>query len=101
MKLKKVLDTGIKPGHSNGARIQEIIFENEANEKYRVTIESESINSQSFARLYKWTNDNGWGLITARNPKRDYNIDISYKNDYSQLAFEPIVRDFKKIITRF
>ena len=101
MKLKKVLDTGIKPGNSNGERKQEIIFENDTNEKYRITIESESYVDQSYARLQKWTNERGWELITARNPKRDYNIDISYSSNYSQTTFEPIVRDFKKIITRF
>jgi len=101
MKLKKVLDTGIKRGHSNGERTQEIIFENDKNEKYRVYIESESYVDQSYARLYKWTNDNGWGLITSKNPKRDYNIDISYQENYSALTFEPIVRDLKKIICRF
>lgn len=101
MKLKKVLDTGIVKGNSNGERKQELIFENEVNEKYRITIESESYEAQSYARLCKWTNHEGWQQITSKNPKRDYNIDIAYKTDYSQSTFDPIIRDLKKIMAHF
>ena len=70
MKLKKVSDTGITRGNSNGERKQEIIFENENNEKYRISIESETYEEQSYARLCKWTNEKGWGVMY--NPRSSY-----------------------------
>lgn len=101
MKLTKIKDTGVCNGQSNGAKIQEIILKNEDADKYRIYINSESYVTQSYGRLSKWDDEKGWNAITTINPKTDYNIDISYRNGHTTDAFEPIIKDFKKMIKHF
>jgi len=101
MKLTKIKDTGVYNGHSNGAKIQEIILKNEDKVKYKIYINSESFVRQSYGRLSKWDDEKGWNVITTINPKTDYNIDISYGNGHRTDAFEPIIKDFKEMIKHF
>lgn len=101
--LKTLKDSGIMSKHSNGGRTQEVIWKTPYREKFRVLIHSESYDFQSYARLYKWNEQNNeWNIVTSANPKKDYDIDISYKNvpSYS-LAFQPILNDFKKMAKEF
>ncbi len=107
MQLEEILNEGIKEGYSNGARYQTVIlkckklhFDN-VFEKYKIDIKSESHESQSYARLLKWTDNNGWCLIVEKNPKRDYQIDISYKTPVLKSSFKVIIDDLKKLIEHF
>jgi hypothetical protein len=99
--MKVILNEGIKPSSSNGGRFQDIIIVNEKKEKFRIYILSESHESQSYARLYKWTNEKGWEVITSKNPKRDYKIDISHQSGYPQSAFNRIISDLTAIAEHF
>jgi len=103
MKLITIKDSGIKEEHSNGGRDQEIIWKiKETNEKFRLLIHSESYDFQSYYRLYKWNNENNkWNIITSGNPSKDYSIDIAYRRQYSAYAFDPIIKDMKKIAKEF
>lgn len=99
--MKVILNEGIKSSSSNGGRFQDIIIVNEKKEKFRIYILSESHESQSYARLYKWTNEKGWEVITSKNPKRDYKIDISHQSGYPQSAFNRIISDLTAIAEHF
>jgi hypothetical protein len=103
MRFSTIKDTGIKEMHSNGGRNQEIIWKiKETNEKFRLIIHSESYKFQSYYRLYKWSNENNeWNIITSGNPSKDYSIDIAYHSQYSAYAFDPIIKDMKKIAKEF
>lgn len=99
--MKVILNEGIKPSSSNGGRFQDVILTNDKKEKFRIYILSESHESQSYARLYKWTDQKGWEIITSKNPKRDYGIDISYKSSYHVGAFDRIISDLTSIAKHF
>jgi hypothetical protein len=100
--LKAIKDTGIVKRHSNGGRSQEIIYKNMNGKKFRLLFLSESYDFQSYAKLYMWDEESHqWNIITTANPKRDYNINIAYKNEYSSYAFNPIINDFRKLIKEF
>lgn len=94
-------DLGIQSCSSNGGRKKTVLFQNEKKERFRIRILSESFESQSFAILEKWTDANGFSVIIRKNPKADFQIDISYKDNYSASAFEPIVKDLKRISESF
>ena len=100
--FKEIKDTGIFVSNKNGGRDQEILFYSEmTQERFRIFVHSESYDFQSYGRLYKWSEKNGWNLIHQVNPKRDYNIDLSYRNDYSQSAYTPIIKELKSIAKHF
>ena len=101
MILTEVRNEGIKKLHSNGKRRQEIIIKNDKEEKFKIVIVSESYDFQSFARLSKWTDNDGWQVITSANPKKDYGIDIAYSSSYEPSAFKPIIEDFAQLIQEF
>lgn len=100
--LKAIKDTGIIEKNNNGSRDREIIWKNPYGEKFRVLIHSQSYDFQSYAKVYKWNESNNeWNIISSANPKRDYGIELAYKQNYSQYAFDPILRDFKKLVKEF
>lgn len=101
MNWKTIVNTGIQKGSTNGSRTFEEIFVNEKNEKFRITIRSESYVPQSYARLSKWSEEKGWLVIHSKNPKRDYDIDISYHETFSVHSFDPIIYDLKKVAEIF
>jgi hypothetical protein len=103
MKFKTILNTGITNGNSNGGRNYEEIFTDEKNDKFRIYIHSESYKSQSYARLFKWSDKDGWLTIQSKNPENDYNINISYreKGTYSENVFDIIVKDLKQLAENF
>jgi hypothetical protein len=105
MKFKTVLNTGITNGSSNGAKNYEEIFLDETNKfnKFRIYIHNESYISQSYARLSKWSDKDGWITIHSKNPEKDYKINISYrdKGTYSEDIFLPIINDLKKLAENF
>lgn len=96
--IEEISNTGVVEGYSNGKRTQEIIFKSEKH-LYKITICSESYEKQSYAKLYK-KDETGWTVIKAVNPKRDFGIDISYKKNYSQDVFEPIISDFYNLVEK-
>lgn len=102
-KFRIIEDTGIIDGGRNGARTRTIMFKRATDEsqRYRIKVWSETYASQSYARLEKWTDEKGWAVISAKNPKRDYGIDLSYSKGYSQSAFDRIVDDLFKIAESF
>lgn len=92
-------DSGIVKKHSNDGKTQTIIFK--CNDRYwKLIIHSESYDFQSYIRLYTSSTLDNWNLVKKGNPKKDYNIDISYIA-YSQNVFSPIIEDYKKVIERF
>lgn len=102
MKFKTIIDTGIKKKQINGARNQEIIWQvQETKEKFKVFIHSESYDNQSYARLYKWNDHDGWNLITSVNPNTDYPCGIAYQENYPPNIFIKIISDFKNIAKTF
>lgn len=101
MSFKTITDTGIQNLHSNGGRSQTIIFKNDKDQQFKICILSESYKPQSYARLYKWTDTNGFSIITAKNPVSSYNIDISYQQQYRKNAFDPIIKDLQEIASHF
>jgi len=92
----EVSNSGIKECSSNGGRKQEILFKTEKN-VFKISILSESYTNQSYGSLYILSTDKKWTLLKRINPKTDYRIDISYKNNYDKFAFDPIIKDLKKI----
>ena len=94
-------ETPIQDRSSNGGRFKEIIFKNDKDEKFKLAILSESYVSQSYARLYKWTTENGFEIIKSKNPMKDFKIDISYRAGYLQSSFDPIVKDMMKLAEHF
>lgn len=94
-------DTFIVNEHSNGGRSRTVLFSNKNKEKFRITVHSESYESQSYARLYKWTSEKGYECISSKNPLRDFFVDISYSSSYSQKAFDGIVEHLMKIAESF
>jgi hypothetical protein len=69
--------------------------------RFKISIKSESYKEQSYATLYKWTDQNGFASIVSKNPKRDYDIDLSHRTGYMQTAFKPIIDDLKKLAKEF
>jgi hypothetical protein len=98
--LTLIDDSQIKKGSSNGSRSQTLLFIDIQKVWYKLIIHSESYDSQSHIRLYSSSDRNQWLLIKSENPKRDYNIDISYKDDFSTQSFKPIIDDYKKFLTK-
>lgn len=99
--IELIEDTGIKEIYSNGGRWQNIIFKCKCKCLYwKLSILSESYSSQSYIRLYSGDLNN-WTLIKSGNPKKDYGIDIAYRDDYHKDVFKPIIDDYKKLIKRF
>lgn len=92
-------DTGIVENHSNGGRTRTILYKM-GGTFWKLIIHSESYNFQSYIRLYSSSTLDNWTLIKNGNPKKDYNIDISYSRSYTPYVFDGIIRDYKKIIKK-
>ena len=102
MRFKTLKDTGIIKKDRNGSRDQEIIWKTSEDKKFRVLIHCESYDFQSYGKLYAWNeNNNEWNIISSCQPQRDYKIDIAYSNRYPHTAFDPIIKDFKKLAKEF
>jgi len=100
-KIKVIEDTGIVKGlGSNGAQIQRILFLI-GEHQFKIDIRSESYDHQSFAVLKKWTDSKGFSTIIGKNPKRDYGVDVAYKQIVRKDAFKAIITDLKRIATDF
>lgn len=92
-------DTGIEMKNSNGGRTQTILMK--YNDKYwKLVIHSESYWFQSYIKLYSSQSLENWNLVKQGNPKQDYNLDISYRNDYRENIFFSIINDYKFLIAR-
>jgi len=104
-KLEILENKGISSNHHNGAYRQTILFQikdsNKKTHNFKISINSESYEVQSYANLMKWTEDKGFAAIISNNPKRDYNIDVSYKPQVSPKVFQPIIDDLTKLAKKF
>lgn len=96
-----ISDSKIQAGHSNGARTRVLVFSNAKGEKFQISIKSESYEFQSYAILSKWSDSNGWNTIVRKNPKKDFGVDISYADSFSQSAFDGMVSNLQKIAETF
>ena len=92
-------DTGIVMKNSNGGRTQTILMKYN-NTYWKLVIHSESYWFQSYIRLYSSQSLENWNLIKQGNPKKDYGLDLSYKNDYKENAFFSIINDYKFLIVK-
>jgi hypothetical protein len=98
MKFRNIESTGIERNNdANGSRTYTSIFLNEKDEQFMIDIRSESYKRQSYAKLFKWSQQQGWLIITTKNPHFHYNVDISFSNDFEQTVFDPIIKDLKEI----
>lgn len=93
--LTKVDDTGIKNSSSNGGRTQTLLYVDINGVWYKLTIHSESYVTQSYIRLYSSSNRSEWLSLITGNPKKDFGIDISYKENYSSIAFDIIIKNYE------
>lgn len=100
-KISIINETPIQKASTNGGREKEIIYENIKKEKFKIHIISETYTSQSYAKLFKWSDTNGWLSIIWKNPKNDFNINISSSDTFNQNAFLPILIDLMKISENF
>lgn len=92
-------DTGIEKENSNGGRTQTLLMK--YNDKYwKLVIHSESYWFQSYIRLYSSQSLENWNLVKQGNPKKDYGLDLSYKNDYKENVFFGIINDYKFLIVK-
>ena len=93
--LTKVDDTGIKNSSSNGGRTQNVLYVDINGIWYKLVIHSQSYESQSHIRLYSSSDKTNWLNLISGNPKRDFGIDISYKENYSSIAFDIIIKNYE------
>ena len=101
LQINPIDDTGIVSGYRNGAKTQDILFRIGEN-RYKISIRSETHDFQSFARLFKWTQGNGFEPLIDKNPKRDFGIDISgYRTESDKNAFEPIISNLEQVAQKF
>lgn len=92
-------DTGIEKKNSNGGRTQTLLMKYK-DKIWKLVIHSESYWFQSYIRLYSLQGVDNWALIKQGNPKRDYSLDISNRNDYRENIFFGIIYDYKYLIAR-
>lgn len=92
-------DTGIEKKNSNGGRTQTLLMKYK-DKIWKLVIHSESYWFQSYIRLYSLQGVDNWALIKQGNPKRDYRLDISNRNDYRENIFFGIINDYKYLIAR-
>ena len=97
-KIETIDDTGIIKCNSNDGKRQTILFKCK-NLFWKLDILSESYDFQSYIKLYSSPDLGHWTLVKKGNPKRDYNISLTYK-DYTQFAYSEIIRDYKKLIEK-
>ncbi len=92
-------DTGIMLTDRNGGRTRTIMYKVN-NLFWKLIIHSETYISQSYIKLYSSLTLDNWNLIKIGNPKKDYNIDISYSERFSDNVFDGIIDDYKKLIEK-
>jgi hypothetical protein len=93
-------DSGILSFYRNGGYIQTFLF-SLGESLFKIEILSESHADQSYAQLLKWTDQSGFCLIINKNPKKQFNIDVSSKSNVDPNAFKPIIEDLVKIARNF
>lgn len=91
--------------NSNSGRTQELIFVvthkrdiEHHGYTWKISVRSENYADQSHAYLYLLNKQNEWTLISSLNPKRNFNIDVSYKNNLQGDEFVPIYKAFTETI---
>ena len=99
-KMTIIVNEKIKEEHDNGGRTKTVIFKNDKDEKFKITVHSESYASQSYAKLEKFT-DKFNHIHSSNNIKRDYNIDISYKSQYNTNVFDVIINEYMTLAENF
>ena len=92
-------DTGIISNDRNGGRTRTVMYKVN-NLFWKLIIHSETYISQSYIKLYSSSTLDNWNLIKIGNPKKDYNIDISYSERFSDNVFDGIIDDYKKLIEK-
>lgn len=92
-------DTGIEKKNSNGGRTQTLLMKYK-DKIWKLVIHSESYWFQSYIKLYSLQGVDNWALIKQGNPKQDYRLDISNRNDYRENIFFGIIYDYKYLIAR-
>lgn len=93
--LTKVDDTGIKVCFSNGGRTQTLLYVDINGVWYKLTIHSESYETQSYIRLESSSDRSKWLPLIIGNLKKDFGIDISYRENYSSTAFDQIIKNYE------
>ncbi len=97
--IEVIDDTGIVQEHSNGGRTQTILMKYK-DRYWKLVIHSESYAFQSYIKLYSSQSLDNWTLVKQGNPKKEYGVDISYRNDYKENIFFGIINDYKFLIVK-
>lgn len=99
IKLFEIDNSGIVECYSNSGKKQDILIKSIKGNLYKISILSESYESQSYGNL-SIKDVKGFTLLKQINPKRDYGINLSYSKTYSKDAFKKIISDFKDLIIK-
>ena len=99
MKLTTISDTGIVNANCNGHWKQTLIFKNEKDEKFNISINYSSPTSE----LYKWSNEKGWLFVLSKDTVKDYGIDTAYRprDKVSEKVYLPVINDLKILSKNF
>lgn len=107
MPMTIIEKTKISETDRNGGLEQEIIFtiQNEKNVTriFKVSIRTDSVDRQAYARLYQWTDGAGFALIIQKNLMSTYGKNPTYckpgvnHKDFFELVF----KDLEKLAYQF
>lgn len=91
-------DSGNNSVYSNGAWERTLLFRKD-NIQFKISIRCESYEFQSYARLYKWTEQKGFECVIGKQPQCDYHINCAYRNENEMPKgiYDPIVKDLMEI----
>jgi len=93
-------DTGFLADLQNECNYNQTILFGIGTQRFKINIHYDSTyRFQSYARLEKWTENNGFSNIISKNPQRDYQIELAL-NIHPE-AFKDIIKDLNRIATAF
>lgn len=94
--IKESYDSGIYPTSNTGWQ-QEIISGVSDGNKFRFKVICESVDSQSTATAWKWSDQVGWCQIVSMNTKRDLGINITFKQK-NELTGKEFNKAFERLL---
>jgi hypothetical protein len=88
---------------SNTGWQQELIYAVKDGSKFRFKVICESVDSQSTATAWKWSDKVGWCQIVSMNTKRDFGINIVFKEKAALTGkeFDKVFEELCKLCAAF
>ena len=103
-KVKVIEARTIRKTSSNGGISAQELF-TIGDSRYRINIHTESVNRQSYAKLYKWTDKEGFELVISKDPSHYYGqCPTSYSQDWERKCkplYEEIFNDLVSLAEKF